>query len=740
MPNLPTLSTEDDTLSGAVERITFQSPDSGYTVLKIAPDGTYPKNAVDREGLISVVGVMPELIQGESVQFTGKWVDNPMYGRQFKAETVVPMAPQSEKGIIRYLSDTVYGIGNATAKRIYDHFGEDTMAILDANPERVSEVGIKPNLVNNVIAAFSEDRAQRQAMIHLQNFGMTANLAMKIYKQYGNEAVTIVRNDPYQLADEMQGIGFKKADTIARSIGIAPQSKERLRAGLAYALSQLANEWHTYAPRNKLLEATCELLEVEDVVGLSAILTAQALQGNLIIEPIWVNNEQIEAVYLPMYYRSEQGSSKRLKVMAESPSKITIRAKKIKWDSFLKDLTAQNDVSLSVQQQGAVKAAFTSKISVLTGGPGTGKTTTLKMVINALAEEDFSYALASPTGRAAKRLGEATEQSASTIHRLLEFNPQMGGFGRDEDYPLDVDILIIDESSMLDLILLYNVLKALRPTTHLMLVGDIDQLPSVGAGNVLRDVIDSGIAYVTRLDTIFRQDKKSYIVTNAHRINNGDLPYTDNQSDDFYFFNMPKAEDMADLVVDVVKNRIPTKFGFHPIDEVQVLAPMYRGVIGVEALNTALQKALNGEFGLAERKVAGRVFRKNDKVMQTKNNYEKEVFNGDIGKVYAIGEKGLTVMIDGNEIEYSDKDVEEQLIHAYCISTHRSQGSEYPVVVMPLATQHYMMLQRNLLYTAITRARKIVVLVGDKKAVAMAVNNNKVAERYSGLVTRLKKG
>jgi len=391
--------------------------------------------------------------------------------------------------------------------------------------------------------------------------------------------------------------------------------------------------------------------------------------------------------------------------------------------------------------EGVTVSVPENSITVLLGRNGAGKTTTLKMVIEALEQEGIRYALASPTGRAAKRLAEATQRSASTLHRLLEFSPMEGGFQRDEDNPLDVDMLIIDESSMLDLVLFYVTLKALRPTAHLMLVGDVDQLPSVGAGNVLKDVIHSGLAKVTRLSQIFRQDKRSTIALNAHRINQGEMPLLDNNSEDFFFFNVPDAADAARMVVDVTVRRLPERFGYNPIHDIQVIAPMYRGSVGVDALNVALQAALNGQINRAQVSLGGRIFRVGDRVMQTKNNYEKEVFNGDIGILRSIDRdnRKLQVVIDDVTIEYEWNEAEEQLIHAYCISTHRSQGSEYPVVVLALVRQHYMMLQRNLLYTAITRAKKVAVIVGDRGAVALAVNNNKVAERYSGLLARLHK-
>ena len=428
-----------------------------------------------------------------------------------------------------------------------------------------------------------------------------------------------------------------------------------------------------------------------------------------------------------------------LRAISGSTSVIVRDHRKTDWARYLSKLGESNDISLSPQQFSAVRAALTSKVSVLTGGPGTGKTTTLQMLINALHEGDYPFNLASPTGRAAKRLGEATGEDASTIHRLLGFSPDEGGFEHDESNPLSSDMVVIDEASMLDLQLFHSLLKALQPTTHLLLVGDVDQLPSVGAGNVLRDVIDSGIAHVTRLEQIFRQDDKSHIVSNAHCINQGRQPATDNQSNDFFFFNISDPEAVADMMVDIVKRRAPERWDLDPVRDIQVIAPMYRGAAGVNNLNSRLQAELNGDFRIAEVKLGNRIFRVGDKVMQTRNNYDKEVFNGDIGFINSIDDddNSLEVVMDNRFVDYDFSEMDE-MMHAYCISTHRSQGSEYPAVVMPILTQHYMMLQRNLLYTAITRAKRLVILVGTRQAVHIAVDNNQVAERHSGLLQRLR--
>lgn len=735
---------DEVTLRGSIERVTFYNPENGWTVAKIAPyeDTDYDEEAVSYDGLIAVTGVMPELADGMPVEFTGRWVHNEQYGKQFKATQAIPVAPDNKDGIIRYIADTVFGIGEVTATRIYNHFGDKTMEILDDNPEAIRQVsGLKHQLQDNLIEVWKENRVERNIMVHLQSYGITSRMAKRIYSEYGSEALGIVNQNPYQLAEDLHGIGFRKADDIAGGLGIPHDSPYRVRAGLVYALSEWTNEGHTYAPTDVLIEQAAELLGVEDKSLIETQIQEQILAQRLRADTLLVDGEEIHAIYLTHFYAAEKVVSETLRLMADSPSRIISRMKDTNWERYLADLAKANNVQLTPQQQSAVQAALSSKISVLTGGPGTGKTTTLRMVINALDEEGITYKLASPTGRAAKRLGEATEQEATTIHRMLGWNPMEARFEFDEDNPLPVDMLVIDEASMIDLQLFHRLLNALRVGTHLLLVGDVDQLPSVGAGNVLNDVINSGIGHVTRLNQIFRQQDSSHIVTNAHRINQGNMPISDNDSEDFFFFKIDDPMQAASMIVNLVTTRLEKKVGdYDRLNDVQVIAPMYRGQIGVNALNQALQEALNPpKTGLIEKRLGGRVFRKGDKVMQTKNNYEKEVFNGDIGIIHAIDpdERVIQVVIDGAFVNYNYDDAEEQLIHAYCISTHRSQGSEYPIVVMPLMTQHYMMLQRNLIYTAITRAKRMVVLVGTHKAMFIAVNNNKVAERYSGLLPRL---
>ncbi len=728
-------------LGGAIERVTYFNEDSGYSVLKILPEKRYPQ-AQARDGTVTVVGVLPPLNEGESAEFSGEWVTDPRYGRQFRAQQAFPIAPNTADGIVSYLSSgIVKGIGPRTAEKIVEYFGDDTIAILDSEPARIHEVPrLKPGLARGLIEAWAKNRAERNILIYLQGLGVGAKFARRIFNEYGGQTQRIIENNPYQLAQDIFLIGFRKADQIARKMGLTAADPHRLRAGLHYALGELARDGHTFAPREQLLETCADLLGVDDAAALSLALQSQLMAGHLVEDKLQPadGGPSIEGIYLPRYFRAETGVSALLRNIANSSSLILRDQDGADWAQFLNRLSQRDGLSLSAQQSGAVRAALASKLSVLTGGPGTGKTTALQMLIEALREGDYQFRLASPTGRAAKRLGEATGEEASTIHRLLGFSADEGGFEHDESNPLAADMVVIDEASMLDLQLFHSLLKALQPTTHLLLVGDVDQLPSVGAGNVLRDVIESGIARVTRLSQIFRQDDRSHIVSNAHRINQGQHPVTDNKASDFFFFNISDPAAVAEMIVEIVKHKAPARWGYDPVREIQVIAPMYRGAAGVNNLNERLQQELNSDFRLAQAKLGSRVFRVGDKVMQTRNNYDKDVFNGDIGFIDSIDDddNSLEVALDGRFVAYDYSEVDD-LMHAYCISTHRSQGSEYPVVVMPILTQHYMMLQRNLLYTAITRAKRLVILVGTRQAAHIAVNNNRVAKRHSGLRHRL---
>jgi exodeoxyribonuclease V alpha subunit len=738
-----------ETFEGIIERITYYNEESGYTVLRLKPHRALP-GQVGRDGLATVVGVFPSsLREGAEVRFSGTWVIHSEYGKQFKAESAEETVPESLEGLLRYLSSgAIRGIGKVTAKKIIDHFGEKTFEILSKTPHRVKEVpGIAEHRAELIAQAWQEHTAEREVMIFLQGLGIGNRLAVKIYKMYGPHTVATVRVNPYQLARDIQGIGFRTADQIARGLGVAPDSPYRIQAGILYALETLTNEGHVYAPRALLSETVKQLLALpdsaQDAQGdinakIDEAIRALASESEIILQRVPNDDGAlIEAIYARPLLLSERGTAKRLLEMRDLPLSRLRRAQNMAWTQFFSALQREDRVILTAQQQAAVRAALTHKISILTGGPGTGKTTTLRAVIRALEWNNAQYALASPTGRAAKRLSEATGRPAQTIHRLLGYTPEEG-FMRGEHEPLDVDMLIIDEASMLDQILIYNVMKALPPEAHLLLVGDVDQLPSVGAGDVLRDLINGNIAHVTRLEAIFRQSGDSQIIPNAHRINQGEMPQLDNASSDFFMFYAETPETAADLVVEIVQKRIPSKFGFDPMTEIQVLSPMYRGAVGIQMLNERLQAALNPQRNRAEKKLGNTVYRVGDKVLQTRNNYDKEVFNGDIGIIQAIDftAQKLRVAFDDRVVEY-DWDEASDLLHAYAVSVHRSQGSEYPAVVMPIVPQHYMLLQRNLLYTAVTRARHLVVLVGMKRAVAMAVNNDQVARRYTALAWRL---
>jgi exodeoxyribonuclease V alpha subunit len=729
-----------DSLTGSVERITYYNEETNYCVLRLRPD----QLLLGRNDLVTVVGTMPELQPGESVRLQGEWTNHPRHGRQFRAEIVTQVRPATVEAIKRYLgSGLIKGVGPVTAKRIVDFFDKDTLDVLDRTPQRVLEVpGVGKHRSKLIGEAWKTQQHIKEVMLFLQGHGISAGLAVKIYKQYGDQAIPIVSRDPYRLATDIFGIGFRTADKIAQDLGLPPDAPGRIAAGIIFALNEATDNGHVFLPRDALVESAANLLQVEpDIVEESAKRLAG--RGDVMIETIPIPDglQQVEGVYLPPLYYSEKGAAARLKLMVGTRDSRLADLLRTDWNRLLNDLSGGSPVTLSAQQQDAVRSALTHKVSILTGGPGTGKTTTLRTVITALERTRHRFMLASPTGRAAKRLSEATGHPARTIHRMLGYSPSEHGFAHNDENPLDTDMIVVDEASMIDLVLFYSLLKAIRPDTHLLLVGDVDQLPSVGAGNVLNDVIRSGVGPVTRLDVIFRQAETSQIIRNAHRINHGESPDTSNQSDDFFVFVEEDPEKAADLLIDVVENRIPRRFGFDPVEDIQVLAPMYRGPVGVTALNQTLQERLNDNKAgrKAERRLAGRFFRVGDKVIQTRNNYEKDVFNGDIGRVYSFDMTNqiMVVRMDERYIKYDWSEADE-LTHAYCISVHRAQGSEYPCVVLPVVTQHYMMLQRNLLYTAVTRAKKLVVLVGTRKAIAIAVRNDDVMRRWSALDWRLR--
>jgi exodeoxyribonuclease V alpha subunit len=731
-----------ETIEGNVERITYYNPENGYCVMRLAPSQL---RLGGRDQLITVVGNMPELQPGENVRLSGEWTFHPRHGKQFKTETVVQERPATVEGIKRYLgSGLISNVGKGIAEKIVDHFGEKTLDILDRQPDQLLQVpGVGKKRAQNIAKAWAEQQEIKRVMLFLQSHNIKTALALRIYREYGDNALEQVQEDPYRMVKDIHGVGFRTADRIARAIGMPAHAPARVRAGLVHALNEARRQGHVYLPTEELIAQSAELLEIEQHL-IETELDGMHGNDDIVMQdiPDPENGAMRQVVYYSMMHSCEEGTAKRFFDLMYTPDtrlKTLAEMTPIEWETVLAEITSRDGISLSEQQATAVRTTLTNKVSVLTGGPGTGKTTTLRTIIAMLKYHHCRFELASPTGRAARRLADATGHEAQTLHRLLKFSPAEG-FTINQYNTLDTDIVIVDEASMVDLLLFYSLIRALKPDTHLLLVGDVDQLPSVGAGDVLRDVIRSKICPVIRLDTVFRQASESKIIENAHLINQGKTPDTSNTSSDFFFFGESDPAAAADLLVDVVNYRIPRKFGFDAIADIQVLSPMYNGSIGVNALNHELQKVLNPSGNKPEQSIHGAVFREGDKVMQTRNNYDKEVYNGDIGRIQRIDMENrvLQVKFEANfdAVNYDWIECDE-IVHAYAISVHKSQGAEYPVVVMPILTQHYMMLQRNLLYTAVTRARKMVVLVGSRKAIAIAVRNDKLSTRYSALAWRL---
>ncbi len=714
------------TIEGTVERITFHNEENGYTVARFQPRR--------KRYLITVVGNLMGVNVGESLRLRGRWTTHAQYGRQFEIESYTVQMPATIEGIRKYLgSGLIRGVGPVTAERIVDHFGLDTLEVIEKEPGRLMEVpGVGKKRVSMIKKAWAEQQSIKEIMLFLQAHGVTTGLAVKIYKQYGDAAISVVRNDPYRLAWDIYGIGFITADKIARAMGIAHDAPERVAAGVQHVLSSFSDDGHVFAHRPDLVQAASQILEV-DPDRVEWAIDQLAADEEVQIED--------EAVYLRPFYFAETGVANRLRTMLKVERSRLAFYRTANWERVFQYLNERTPFTLTEKQQEAVQTALTEKVSILTGGPGTGKTFTIQTIIRLLKARRKSVLLAAPTGRAAKRLSETTGQPAQTIHRLLEFAPHQGfKFLRDRDNPLDADMIIVDEASMIDLLLMNALLKAVDVTSHVLFVGDVDQLPSVGAGNVLRDMIDSRVVPTVALDTIFRQAADSHIIVNAHRINRGEFPIFNRSSRDFFLFPHEDAEAAAERVLELVAQRIPRKFGFDPMEDIQVLSPMHRGAAGVGRLNERLQATLNPPGpARPEMQFGSRIFRLGDRVMQIRNNYEKDVFNGDMGLITRLDREDqiLTVDFDGRHIDYEFGEIGE-LVHAYAVSIHKSQGSEYPAVVVPILTQHYMMLQRNLLYTAVTRARGLVVLVGSKRAIHMAVRNDKIAARNSRLAGRLR--
>lgn len=744
---------ESQTIDAVLERMRYVHEESAWTVAEASVPG--------RREPITVVGNLLGVQPGENLRLRGHWEQDRKYGEQFRVTSFMPIKPATLTGIEKYLgSGLVQGIGRALAARLVRHFQLETLEVIEHHSERLTEVeGIGPVRSRRIREAWLEQRDIQEVMIFLQSHGVSPSYAVRIYKTYGRRAMAVVRENPYQLALDVFGIGFRIADRIAAEIGIPRDSPQRAAAGALHALSESTDEGHCYFPRPALVERATDLLTVPPELVETA-LGDLAAAGRIVIEPLGPLNGPRplgspgpdHAVYLASLYNAERGAAGHLRALLDTPAR-PIRIDPLRAVAWFEE---QQGITLATEQRTAIIRAVSSKLLVITGGPGTGKTTIINGIIRILEKKERRLLLCAPTGRAAKRMQQATGREARTAHRLLEFSAQERRFQRDRDHPLEVDVLIVDEVSMVDVVLLYQLLKAVPDAAQLILVGDVDQLPSVGPGSVLRDVIDSGAADVVRLQHIFRQAEASHIVVNAHRINAGEMPElsggrstgddatSDEPSRDFYFIERDDPPAIVATIKQLVAQRIPQRFGHHSVDDIQVLTPMQRGALGVAQINVELQALLNPALpaadGTARELVRGsRVFREGDKVMQVINNYDLDVFNGDIGRIARIDpeERLALVRFDDREVTYQLADLDE-LVLAYACSIHKSQGSEYPAVVVPLHTQHYVMLRRNLLYTAVTRGKKLVVLVGSRKAVSLAIKTERVEARYSRLAERLR--
>ncbi len=717
-------------LEGSIEQIIFYNQDNYYTVAKLKP----------RSGkTVTVVGNLPPLYPGEALLLKGEWVQHKDYGEQFQVAEWEKRVPVTLVGIERFLaSGLIKGIGTVTAQKIIRKFGIESLEVIRNTPERLAEIpGISVKKALKVAASLEEHAAIQRIMVFLQGVGISPAYALKIYRVYGNEAISVVSENPYRLADDVFGIGFKIADQIAAKIGIQTDSPYRIRAGIRYLLNEASGEGHVYAVEGDFLNKAVKELGVNEL-QLAAELEELILQKEVFRESF----AGILALYSAPFYYSEVGAAAKIGTLLGTELKRVA----INPEAVLKDFSLKNQITLAPKQTEAVINSLNYGMMVITGGPGTGKTTIIKAVIELFNAARMPVLLAAPTGRAAKRLAETTGQEAKTIHRLLGYGSESkngGRFQHNEKEPLVAEVLIIDEFSMVDLPLFYNLLKAITPGTRLIMVGDVDQLPSVGPGSVLRDLIQSQSIPTVRLDVIFRQAEASLIVSNAHKINRGEFPYL-STAKDFFFIPKEGPDQIVQTITDLVKNRISGYLQCDSLEDIQVLTPMRRTITGVENLNLNLQAALNPtQTGKEELQIGNNVFRVGDKVMQIKNDYQKLVFNGDIGRIREIDteERVLSVSyqdVEGERlIEYETEEL-DQLVLAYAISVHKSQGNEYPVVIMPVTTQHFLMLQRNLLYTAVTRAKKMVVIIGTKKAIAIAVKNNRIEERHSLLQHRIK--
>ena len=731
-------------ITGVIEEIVFRNEENGFTVMEI-------RNDEDR-GLVTAVGSLPFANQGEKVRIVGEWTMHPDYGQQIKIYNMESVVPATLDGLEKYLSSgLIKGVGPATAKKLIEHFGMDVLSIIEFRPDRLTEVdGIGPARAEMIAASYAQHRELREVMIFLQSHGITTAYAVKIYKIYGNHAIALIKENPYRLADEVEGIGFKMADRVSRNIGVAFDSPYRIASGVKYVLSHAAADGHTYLPKDILVERASELLGVDRSLVENAIVSLAVHQA--------VFAEEIEdhtAVYLAAFYYAEVGVCRRLLEL----SLTDIEWGMINIEDMLRNFQKKEKMLFAHKQREAVIEAMLNGVTVITGGPGTGKTTIINCIIKLMEQQGMTVVLAAPTGRAAKRMAETTGREAKTIHRLLEYSYGENGpyFQKNEDNPILADAIIIDEMSMVDVLLMNNLLKAIIPGTRLVLVGDVDQLPSVGPGNVLRDIISSGIIKVVYLTEIFRQAQESMIVLNAHRINQGHMPYLNIKGGDFFFDKREKPDVILDTMFDLICRRLPGFGSYDPMKDMQVLSPMRKGAIGVNNLNVELQRILNPPSGQKrEKTLRGILFREGDKVMQIKNNYRtvwrkkmdgfvieegEGVFNGDIGYIQSIDNEEQSVVVlfdDDKEVVYDFTQLDE-LDLAYAISVHKSQGSEFPVVIIPLAWGPPMLMTRNLLYTAVTRAMEMVIIVGRERVIEAMVRNNYIEKRYSGLSHRFRK-
>ncbi len=721
-------------LTGQIERITYTNPENGYTIAQVKVRG--------EKRVVSIVGNLIDPMPGEIVELQGQWKIHSKYGEQFEVEAYRTTVPATIHGIKKYLgSGLIKGIGPVMAGRIVSQFGKKTLDIIENDIEKLSEVsGIGGKRIEMIQTAWEEQKEIRTVMMFLQSHQVSTGYAIKIFKQYGDRAIDVVTENPFQMATDIFGIGFITADKIAANIGFSKDSPLRIRAGILYVLNELSGDGHVYYPYLKLIEKCSEILDVDGRLVDDELMQV-AVEKQIVIESeddglsLHENYEDTRAVFLARSHFCETGISYMLKRLMATPKMI----RSVDVRQAVKWVQDQLHFSLADNQKKAIVSAVQSKLMVITGGPGTGKTTIIQAILKIYQKLHVNILLAAPTGRAAKQMSETTGFGAKTIHRMLSFNFRSGGFQKNEKDPLDCDLLIVDEASMIDTVLMHHLLKAVPPEATLILVGDVNQLPSVGAGNILGDIIASRVIPVVRLNEIFRQARQSQIIVNAHQINNGFLPKTNGENDentDFYFIDQESPERVLEIILELAANRIPQKFGFDASDDIQVLSPMHKGLVGTANLNKELQKRLNPQ---KDNIVYGNTtFHCHDKVMQIRNNYDKNVFNGDIGRVVDINRETREVIIafDGKKIAYDFTELDE-IVPAYAVSVHKSQGSEYPAVIIPVLTQHYILLQRNLIYTAVTRGRELVILVGTKKALAIAINNDKTQQRFTRLKDRL---